>query len=278
MKKILLSTLLFAAATAQTAEPFVGRYTHGGADWGAELWLLNNQKFCYAVSAGNLDLRTGGSWLKTAHNGNTITIELTEQKLPISDVVIVANPKVDDSTLADAQKQTGSRRILFLTPPALENALGSMNPLIGFSETEQPSGKFKWAYPATGGTPMYARIGIPEKARYVFVGSSENDKLYRFNIGSSRHAKLNPNPQAGRPPMDMMLTFNIQSQSLEEYGTPEPISAAAQQTAWQQCEPKAQGLATTVKGSERTLLNPESVSPLKPHYQADEVLESWVKE
>lgn len=278
MKKILLSTLLFATTTAQAAEPFVGQYQVGGADWGSELWLLDKQKFCYAVSAGSMDLRTGGSWKKTAHNGNIITIELTEQKLPISDVVIIANPKVDDSTLADAQKQTGSQRILFLTPPALENALGSMNPLIGFSETEKPSGKFKWAYSTTGGTPMNARIGIPEKARYVFVGSTQNNKLYRFNIGNSRNAKLNPNPQAGRPPMDVTLTFNTQTHSLEEYGTRKPISPEAQQTAWQQCEPKANDVTTRVKGSERTLLNAEAITPLPSTYQADKVLESWSKE
>lgn len=278
MKKILLSILLFAAAAAQAAEPFVGRYKNGGADWGMQLWLLDNQKFCYAVSAGSMDILTGGSWQITAQNGDIITIELTEQKLPISDVVIMANPKVDESTLTDAQKQTGSQRILFLTPPALENALGDMNPLIGFSETEKPSGKFKWAYSAQGGTPMYARIGIPEKARYVFVGSTQNNKLYRFNIGNSQNAKLNPNPQAGRPNIDTSLTYNVKTQLLNGDSLRRSFTEQDQQEAWRACEPRAEGVASRVKGSERTLLNAEAVTPLKPHYQANDILESWSKE
>lgn len=275
MHKTLLTTVLLATATAQAAEPFVGKYEHGGADWGMQLWLLDHHKFCYAMSAGSMDIITGGSWQKTAQNGDIITIELTEQKLPISDVVIVANPKVGQSTLTDAQKQTGSQRILFLTPPALENALGSMNPLIGFSETEKLSDKLKLAYSTKGGTPMYAHIGIPEKARYVFVGSTQNNKLYRFNIGNSQYAKLNPNPQAGRPSIDTSLTYHVKTQILNDISLRQALTQQAQQAAWKACEPKTNGVATSVKGNQRTLLNAETITPLKPYYQANEALETW---
>lgn len=277
MRKAFLTAVFFAAATAQAAEPFVGKYHSGGVDWGSQLLLLDNQKFCYAISAGNMDMLTGGSWHKTAQDGDIITIQLTEQKLPISDVVIVANPKVDDSTLANAQKQTGSRRILFLTPPALGDALGSSNPLIAFGTSAKPSTPFKWAYPTTGGTPLYARIGIPENARYVFVGSSENNQLYRFNIGNSNHAKLNPNPQAGRQSLDISLRYNVKTQLLNDEKLRQDLPANVQQTAWRECEPQAKGAATSVQGKARTLLNAEAAEPLSNYYQQGKALGAWQK-
>lgn len=275
--KALFGLLFFAATSAQAAEPFTGLYRSGGVDSASELMLLDSQKFCFAVSAGNLDMLTGGTWRQTGRSGDSIELQLTEQKLPLSDVVMLANPKVSDDTLAEAEAQTGSRRILFLTPPALENALGDTNALIAFGRTAQAPETFKQIYDPTAGTPMYARIAIPEHARYIFVGSPETGKLYRFNIGNSRHAKLNPNPQAGRPGMDVRLTFNLSTGELEQYGQPEKITPAKQQAAWRQCEPKAEA-ATSVAGNARTLLNAEAVQALQPYLRPKQKLEAWMKQ
>ncbi len=264
LKKALFGLLFFAAASAQAAEPFTGLYRSGGVDSVSKLMLLDNQKFCFALSAGNLDMLTGGTWQVSGRNGDNIELQLTEQKLPLSDVVILANPEVGADTLADAEAQTGRRRILFLTPPALENALGDMNALIAFGRTAEAPETFKQIYDPAAGTSMYARIAIPEHARYIFVGSRVTNKLYRFNIGNSRYAKLNPNPQAGRASLDGQLTFNLSTGELEQYGQPEKVAPANQQAAWQQCEPKAEAV-TSVRGNARTLLNAETVQALQPH-------------
>ncbi len=277
LNKALFGLLFFAAVSAQAAEPFTGLYRSGGVDSASELMLLDSQKFCFAVSAGNLDLLTGGTWRVVNRSGDSIELQLTEQKLPLSDVVMLANPKVSGDTLAEAEAETGSRRILFLTPPALENALGDTNALIAFGRTAQAPETFKQIYDPAAGTPMYARIAIPKHARYIFVGSPVNNKLYRFNIGNSRHAKLNPNPQVGRESLDLQLTFNLSSGELEQYGQPEKVAPAEQQAAWRQCEPKAEA-ATSVAGNARTLLNAEAVDNLKTGLQPQQKLEVWMKQ
>lgn len=187
----------------------------------------------------------------------------------------MANPRVSESTLTDAQKETGRHRVLFLTPPALDDALQNMNPLIAFGASADQPGPFKRVFAEKGGTPMYARVGIPDEARYVFVAATETDKLYRFNIGESRHAKLNPNPQAGRRKIDLDLVFNLKTQSLEDYGRPKKLTQAEQAAAWKTCEPKADGVAVSVKGQERTLLNAEAVETLRPRLNTDQISGSW---
>lgn len=267
MKKTTLAFALFIASLPAFAEePFTGMYQSGGVDSVSQLMLMDNQKFCFALSAGSLDMLTGGSWQKITQDENHITLQLTEQKMPLSDVVVIANPQVDESTLADAQKETGSKRVLFFTAPALENALGTMNPLIGFSHTTQFSGKLKPAYQeSNGGTPMYVHLAIPQNARYLFIGSIPNQKLYRFHIGNSQAVKLNPNEQAGRN-INIALTFDLKTNQLEEFGQPQKVSLKDQQQTWQICQPQVKSeIHTSVQGKERTLLNAEAIEPLPTH-------------
>lgn len=275
MKKALFC-LAFAAANAQAAEPFTGLYQSGSVDSATQLMLTDDQKFCFALSAGNLDVLTGGTWQQTTRTNDSITLRLTEQKLPLSDVVAIANTKVSADTLAEAEQETGSKRIVFLTVPAIEYAIGD-NPLIGFGENAHAKPELKWLYSPTDGRPMYARIAIPADARYLFVGSTKRANLYRFNIGNSLHVKLNPNEQAGRDALNMDLVFNLKTRSLEEYGVPQKISSAAQQKAWQQCKPKVSP-STQVKGNERTLLNAEKVESLETYYRSGQAMETWLKD
>lgn len=279
MKKILLSSLIFISISVQANEPFTGLYQSSSVDSMKQLMLLDNQKFCFALSAGNMDMMTGGTWKKGKQTNDFVEINLNEQKMSLSDIVLVANPKVDDSTLSEVQQKTHSQRVLFLTPPALFEALGEFTPpLVAFSKTEKMTTKLKWAYASDDATPMYAHIGIPNDARYIFIASPPKNKLYRFHIGNSRNVKLNPNPQAGRPSLDLTLIFDIKNNQLDDFGEPEKVTLAAQKAAWQQCEPKDEGFTTRVKDDKkRTLLNAQTIESLKPYFNSHETLETWGK-
>ena len=78
MKKILFLLLLGAALSARADEPFVGMYRQDKADITVRLLLLDKQRFCFAISAGGIDMHTGGSWQKMAGQNGSIRLRLTE--------------------------------------------------------------------------------------------------------------------------------------------------------------------------------------------------------
>lgn len=280
MKKALLTTVLVTTViSAYANEKFTGLYTDSGVDSISQLMLLDDQHYCFAVSAGNLDLLTGGTWQKLSQRKDSILIRIKEDSLDLYEIYMTANPQIDEDTLAETQKEFGKQRVLFLTPPALEDALGDYNALLGFSESSAMPRTFKNFYQEGNGSPMYLHIPIPNSAKYIFIGSKHNNKIYRFNIGHSQYAKLNGNPQAGRQPLNMDFTFNIKTNELKDlnnasYGKPTAVPKAQQRKAWEQCAPKKPDLSKTVTGNNRTLLMPDATL-LFDQYIKGTITEAW---
>ena len=106
MKKILFLLLLGAALSARAGEPFVGMYRQDDADITARLLLLDKQRFCFAISAGGIDMHTGGSWQKMDGQNGSIRLRLTEKHLGLPALVMVANPEMDAKTLAKTLAET----------------------------------------------------------------------------------------------------------------------------------------------------------------------------
>jgi hypothetical protein len=55
---------VFAASlcSTQSSADYVGHYRRGGVDSAEQLALMDDNTYCYAVTAGSLDLLSGGRW------------------------------------------------------------------------------------------------------------------------------------------------------------------------------------------------------------------------
>lgn len=269
MKKILFLLLLGAALSARADEPFVGMYRQDKADIiTARLLLLDKQRFCFALSAGGIDMHTGGSWQKMDGQNGSIRLRLTEKHLGLPALVMVANPEMDAETLAETQQMFGNeKRVAFLVPLVLQDAIG-INPAFAFgTKADWPGeGAFKPLFAEGRGIERNVKVPMPDNTRYVFVRSEDGTQIFRFSVGQSRYVRLNPNEQARRETLDFELAFDrktrrlthLKNGTLHHLGRPEKLSPQAQENAWAQCEPKIpREMVRTVRGTERTLLLPD---------------------
>ncbi|WP_314043452.1 hypothetical protein [Kingella denitrificans] len=272
MKKILFLLLLGAALSARADEPFVGMYRQDDADITARLLLLDKQRFCFAISAGGIDMHTGGSWQKMDGQNGSIRLRLTEKHLGLPALVMVANPEMDAKTLAktlaETQQMFGKeKRVVFLVPLVLQDAI-DINPALAFStKADWPGeGAFKPLFAEGQGIERNVKVPMPDNTRYVFVRSEDGSQIFRFAVGQSQYVRLNPNEQAMRETLDFELAFDrktrrlthLKNGTLHHLGQPEKLSPQAQENAWAQCEPKIpREMVRTVRGTERTLLVPD---------------------
>ena len=268
MKKILFLLLLGAALSARADEPFVGMYRHDEADGTALLLLLDKQRFCFTLLADGIDMRIGGSWQKMDGQNGSIRLRLTEKRLGLPALVMVANPEMDAETLAETQQMFGSeKRVVFLAPLVLQDAI-DINPALAFStKADWPGeGAFKPLFAEGQGIERNVKVPMPDNTRYVFVRSEDGSQIFRFAVGQSQYVRLNPNEKAGRETLDFELAFDrktrrlthLKNGTLHHLGQPEKLSPQAQENAWAQCEPKiSREMVRTVRGTERTLLVPD---------------------
>ena len=274
MKRILVLLLLGAALSARADEPFVGMYRQDKADITVRLLLLDKQRFCFAISAGGIDMHTGGSWQKMAGQNGSIRLRLTEKHLGLPALVMVANPEMDAKmlakTLAETQQMFGKeKRVVFLAPLVLQDAF-DINPALAFStKADWPGeGAFKPLFAEGQGIERNVKVPMPDNTRYVFVRSEDDTQIFRFSVGQSRYVRLNPNEneQARRETLDFEFAFDrktrrlthLKNGTLHHLGRPEKLSPQAQENAWVQCEPKIpREMVRTVRGTERTLLLPD---------------------
>ena len=273
MKKILFLLLLGAALSARADEPFVGMYRQDKADITVRLLLLDKQRFCFAISAGGIDMHTGGSWQKMAGQNGSIRLRLTEKHLGLPALVMVANPEMDAKTLAKTLAETQQafgkeKRVVFLAPLVLLDAIG-INPALAFStKADWPGeGAFKPLFAEGQGIERNVKVPMPDNTRYVFVRSEDGSQIFRFAVGQSQYVRLKPNEKAGRETLDFELAFDRKTRRLTHLkngtlhhflGRHEKLSPQAQENAWAQCEPKIpREMVRTVRGTERTLLLPD---------------------
>ena len=269
MKRILVLLLLGGALSARADEPFVGMYRQGNADITARLLLLDKQRFCFALSAGGIDMHTGGSWQKMDGQNGSIRLRLTEKRLGLPALVMAANPEMDAEMLAETQQAFGKeKRVVFLTPPVLQDAIG-INPALAFgTKADWPGeGAFKPLFAEGQGIERNVKVPMPDNTRYVFVRSEDGSQIFRFAVGQSQYVRLNPNEKAGRETLDFELAFDRKTRRLTHLkngtlhhflGRHEKLSPQAQENAWAQCEPKIpREMVRTVRGAERTLLVPD---------------------
>lgn len=269
MKRILVLLLLGSALSARADEPFIGMYWQDKADITARLLLLDKQRFCFAISAGGIDMHTGGSWQKMDGQNGSIRLRLTEKHLGLPALVMVANPEMDAKTLAETQQAFGNeKRVVFLAPLVLQDAI-DINPALAFStKADWPDeGAFKPLFAEGQGIERNVKVPMPDNTRYVFVRSEDGSQIFRFAVGQSQYVRLNPNEKAGRETLDFELAFDRKTRRLTHLkngtlhhflGRHEKLSPQAQENAWAQCEPKIpREMVRTVRGTERTLLLPD---------------------
>lgn len=167
----LMLAAVVSAKNAQAQPPseseFVGMYTQGGFESQAQIFLLDDNTFCYTFMGGSLDLIKAGRW---KHTKGVSTVNLQEIR--------------PDSQIYPAYGKNLDR----LGPPMVRinfdgyTLSNARSPVFAVSNTDKlpttfrplfPSGKSRWS--GTYSLPLMA----PETAKYFIIGDVEVDKFER---------------------------------------------------------------------------------------------------
>lgn len=193
-KTVLLAALLAALAHAQAAEPYVGLYRQGSVDTIFQLAVLPKGKFCLAGTAGALDLMVSGSYQARRH-GKNYQLVLKQKNFPASPFKVFASPLPLNEWL---EEKTDAKRALLIHMPAISYQTGTHTP-VGFGADKAFPENFKALVSEDASSlPARMQIALPENARYLFIGHPAGNKLYRFDIGTSRVVVLSAATHTGR--------------------------------------------------------------------------------
>lgn len=187
MNKVLYCLLLLPCAVHAAPPSYAGRYAGGGMEYTEELLLTDNGRFCYAFSAGAMDLFGKGSW-RAATEGKDTFLQLRNDAPPPAPFALAVSSAAPDRDGGEPSPQ----RLLRINTQALAYATG-LNLPVAFGSSPNPPDRFKLLYAQENPVGMNRTdtLPIPEDARYLFIGSPRHRMLYRFNIGSSRTVMLN---------------------------------------------------------------------------------------
>lgn len=213
-----------ADAQAPSDSDFVGMYNQGHMESLAQLALLDDHTFCYALMAGNLDLIKVGRW-KAGNAQGTIDLEEVRPDSPVHPAVgrildRLGTPKVginlDGHSLSDARSPVFAVTRAKI-PPA------TLRPLFD-------KGNSRWSWARTYALPLLA----PEEARYFFIGDIEVDiyekpkwlRVTQYEIGSYDAVRIGFDRIQSEPPlrMSMRLVHGILWMGDEKFGTRKPLT------------------------------------------------------
>lgn len=203
---------------------FVGMYNQGHMESMAQLALLDDHTFCYALMAGNLDLIKAGRW-KAGNAQGTIDLEEVRPDSPVHPAVgrildRLGTPKVGINF--DGHSLSQARTPVFAvtraeTPPA------TFRPLFGKENS-------RWSWARTYALPLIA----PEEARYFFIGDIEVDiyekpkrlRVTQYEIGSYDAVRIGFDRIQSEPPlrMNMRLAQGVLWAGDEKFGTRKPLT------------------------------------------------------
>lgn len=213
-----------ADVRAPVDSDFVGIYNQGRMESLAQVVLLDDHTFCYALMAGNLDLIKAGRW-KAGNAQGTIDLEEIRPDSPVHPAVgrvldRLGEPKVGINF--DGHSLSGARSPVFAvtraeTPPA------TFRPLFGKENS-------RWSWARTYALPLMD----PGEARYFFIGDIEVDfyerpkrlRVTQYAIGRYDTIRIGFDRIRSEPPLRM--TMRLAQDALwmgdENFGTRKPLT------------------------------------------------------
>ena len=265
---LLLSTIAFSPLiNAQTLpeSTFVGVYTQGDVDSQAQLFLLDDNTFCFTFMGGSLDLLKAGRWEKNSANA---TINLLEYR-PDAQLYPAIGKNLDRlGTLKVAINFDGY---------SLSNA---RSPVFAVSNTDAqpasfrplfPRGKSNWA--GTYSLPLM----LPENAKYFFIGDVEVDKyekplklrVTQYKIENYDTVRIGFDELQASPAMNAnaLLINNVLQMNGSKFGSKQPLDGDTANDVRLQCiNPillPENSNATADKTQKKLLGNAELLKPIK---------------
>lgn len=202
-----LAAALLLPAGAQAAPPaekaFVGRYTQGASDSQAQLTLLEDNTFCFALVDGALDLLTGGQWkAETGKNGTGIRLREVRVDRPLFAAFArpAASPAKEVTFSFDGRSLSNARAPVFAMS-ATEAAPAALRPFF-------VQGKFNW-------NERYALAAATDAARYFFIGEVELDaagkpqrvNVTQYAVGNADTVRVGFSVVQAMPRMDVLAAL-----------------------------------------------------------------------
>jgi hypothetical protein len=141
-----------------TEEVFVGKYSASERESLSELYLLNNNTFCYVFMGGSLDLMLAGTWQKSDQHKNTIILKETKT----------------NNVIHPAQAQQLNRLDNKISITINGYSLVDVNTAVfGFSKGDTPPTTLRPLLPKnnnTGRANYTFPLLSPSSAKYFYVG------------------------------------------------------------------------------------------------------------
>ena len=208
MKYFLLSVFILVAciiikAKAAEQSAFVGKYKKSDHESLSELYILNDNTYCYVFMGGSLDLIRSGTWQKSNKHKNAI----------------VLNDKNADSSSHLARGQKFNRLDNKISISINGYSLHGINtPVFTFSKSNTPPSKFRALLPKNNnvGRSSYSFPLIsPDDAKYIYLGSivdsnknsSQQLQVTQYKIGSNDVLQLGFDNQQNILPQTMYAQF-----------------------------------------------------------------------
>ncbi|RKF12804.1 hypothetical protein DBZ36_20285 [Alginatibacterium sediminis] len=251
--------LLSTALQANTAENFVGKYSSSERETLAELFLLDDQSFCFVFMGGAVDAKIAGAWKVIDQEESTIELQQTQ---------VEANPHQVRAKLS----QRVDKKISIVIEGYSTRDINS--PVFAFSKDNQFPQQFRALLPANNsvGRSKYALPLItPADAKYFYLGSetsSNNDgsseiTVSQFKIGLFDTFQLGFNPQPDMIPESFIAQLNAEGLQFENefFSAKGELDEATITSVTQQCiNAKPQTTNPLAENSPWTMLEPSNVT------------------
>lgn len=219
----LFAIIVFSShAQAMQESDFVGMYTQGGMESQSQMFLLDDNTFCYTLIAGSLDMIKAGRWRLTQGEA---TINLQEVQ-PDTQIYPAIGKNMDRlgppmvSINIDGYTLSNARSPVFAVS-STDTQPATFRPLFS-------AGKNGWS-----GTYLFPLIA-PEKAQYFFIGDIEVSKygkplklrVTQYKIENYDTIRIGYNEMQSNPAMNVnvQLVNNVLQMGGERFGSQKPLN------------------------------------------------------
>ncbi|WP_442681370.1 hypothetical protein ACSBM8_09470 [Sphingomonas sp. ASY06-1R] len=263
----LAGIVTLAGNSAASAEAFngFGMYRNGSVDSIEQLLILPEGSFCYAVTAGSLDLLAAGRWVA---KGDAIVLREVRPVSPPIVVIWQASTRAQDrgKILFEFSGRTFGAEGDFLFGTAEDDQLPKdMRPLFAddangfapFYEEARPLGAKTFAL-------AYRPQDLPSDGPYTIV----QYRLPAVPAGSGLHLRLYYDRDATRPSIDLTATMKDGAIMIDDrsFGKPGPITDGSRATCVDALKKAESGEAPISNGVNR--LTAERTSQMDFHVAA----------
>lgn len=229
----MLTIISKAEAVSPSEAKFVGMYTQRDVDTQAQLFLLDDNTFCFTFMGGSLDLLKAGRWNAGKAEG---TISLHEVRLdkPIYPALGLNIDRLGPLMVG-----------INFDGYSLSNAI---SPVFAVTSTDKQPMSFRPIFPneSASWAQTYALpLMPPEIAKYFYIGDIELDKygkpkrlrMLQYKIGKHDAIRIGFNNVQSDPPMNVSakLVNNVLQLGRDKFGATHPLEANMITEVKEQC-------------------------------------------